>query len=246
MTLANFMTNTQQSTAVRGLFVAKPGVGKTWNALMAPNSLLIDCERSAQVYRGQFQNMTRPIYDWLEFKQIINALITEPQPPATIFIDTIGAVIKGLIDHITQLDKKCSPTSTLTLIHGGWGAGANIVRNNIEKWILEPLNKLVDRGINVILLSHVTTEKTPNISDPNAEKLVPDMHHKSFPPMFIKWVDFYCEGVLNINKTRTVNTKATNIIELKNRFNLPDKMNLDWNEIFYYIEQGKQRNLQAQ
>ena len=212
------------------ILYGQPGAGKTTFAAGA-DALLIDCENGA----GQIPNLKRTPYleTWLQMREWLVETATAQEIPAPVLaVDTIDWMIQRIAEFVTiDLDQKkpADVTNTIGSSHGGYYKAREIIENIVYRDLLPLLNRIASRGVAIILLAHAANVKMTSPEGFDYRMAAPDLPDWILPP-FVEWSDAIlyasCDG-----EQRSLLTAGTNVILAKNRYSLPAKLPLSWQEL---------------
>jgi len=213
----------------------QPGVGKTTLAAQA-KATLIDCENGA----GAVPGLTRTPYleSWTDIRPWLEEFaFGEEQPPSVVAVDTIDWMIERVCEHVVlELDPKAKDkdgnvnlANTLGSAHGGYYKAREVVQNIVYLDVFPLLNRIINRGSVVLLLAHASNEKMTTPEGHQIRIAAPDMPQWISQP-FIEWAD--CVLFANyLAGKRTIRTAGTGNILAKNRYSMPDEIELSWDAL---------------
>ena len=209
-----------------------PGVGKSTFGQGADNPVFSPAERGADQLDVARFPMPKT---YLEFKQQVHSVQSEPHDFKTYVVDTLDGVESLIWAEVCE-EKKVKSIEELK-----WGEGYTAAKG---KWRIL-LNKLVELSekMNVILLAHahVKSMNDPSLPDPIDIWRI-RLHEKSAEVLreccdnilFACYDVTFSEGRGLHSGNRILRTSAGTGYEAKNRFSLPDPMPLQWSA----LEQG--------
>ncbi len=238
MTLLDTVITTTTPAPPKMIVFGPPGVGKTTFAASA-GALLIDCENGAGAVPGLMR--TPFLRSWPEVKAWLDEIVLRaPERLGVIAIDTLDWLVLRIVEHVVMdLDKKGKNdvTSTLSSSHGGYFKAREIVQNIVSRELLPTLNAVTERGIAVILLAHAANTKMTTPEGYDVRLAAPDVP-QWIAPMFIEWADAVLFASRDPEGARTLTTEGTSNITAKNRYRLPPRVGMAWNELSEAIERG--------
>jgi hypothetical protein len=231
---------------IRVLLYGEPGVGKSTFAANAPSPIFIGSEDGTSqldVARVEPKN-------WNETLEIVRTLGTESHEYQTIVIDTIDWLEPKLWDYICRRDNlafksKLIQKDNKTSIEAyGFGKGYTVA---VEEWrmLLSYLDRLRSvKQMHVILLGHSHVGKHKNPEGDDYGRFTPKVHEKA-SGLIKEW----CDAVLfaryevfavkddDSNRAKAVGSGARVLctehrpaFDAKNRFGLPEKLPLSWDD----------------
>lgn len=218
--------------AVKTVIYGPEGVGKSTLASKAPDALFLDLES------GSDQLAVRRlagVKDWETFLKTIDEVAAEPSVCKTLVIDTIDSAEARCITYLCEKYGKASLESFV------FGKGYLLLRQEFVT-LLNKLNGLIESGINVILVSHAALVKR-ELPDENGSFDRYELKLNKLPAQLVKeWSDmllfanFQTHVVTTetgtrkgIGNKRVIHTTHHAAWDAKNRFGLPDEMDLDKN-----------------
>ena len=206
----------------KGIVYGAAGVGKTTFVTFPKNHLLLDCENGAGTIPCQ---RTPYLETWPDIEQWLVALEKEAHPYTVVAVDTIDWLVRRLEEHVTgrQLHQ------TLNKAHGGYGNGKGVMRNYIYQILLPHFNRIVNRGVALVLLAHARRTAITDTDGVTVEKTTPDLPDE-YLGTFIEWADFVCMAQVDTDGSRTLVTGSgpSGRALVKNRYNMPPLIDFTW------------------
>jgi hypothetical protein len=98
--------------------------------------------------------------------------------------------------------------STLNRSHGGYGNDKQVLRNYIYQILLPQLDRIVGRGIAVLLLAHAKRTEITDIDGITVEKTTPEFP-EDYLNVMIEWSDFVCPARMDTDGSRKLLTRET-------------------------------------
>ena len=233
MTLLNNIITDPAPSAPKGIIYGPPGVGKTTFGASATNSLIIDCENGAGAIVCQ---RTPYLATWPEIHQWLIAIETEDHPYQAIAIDSVDWLLRRIEEHVSG----CAggkTDSTLNRSHGGYGNGKQVLKNYVYQIFLPLLDRIVARGIAVLLLAHTKRTEITDIDGITVEKTTPELP-EGYLNVMVEWSDFVCLARMDGEGNRTLTTRETPRALAKNRYHLPESLPFDWTSFAGAIGEG--------
>jgi hypothetical protein len=219
--------------APKGILYGAPGIGKTTFAAKADNSIIIDCENGA----GAVQCTRTPYLDnWTSIEVWLKQIETDQHPYKVMAIDSLDWLLRRIEEHVSGCAKD-KLDQTLNKSHGGYGNGKQVLKNHIYRVLLPILDRIVNRGIAVILLAHAKRTDITDIDGVTIEKTTADISD-DFLSTFVEWSDFVCLARMDIDGKRTITTSETNRALAKNRYGMPASIVFSWESFTSAIADG--------
>lgn len=223
------------------------GIGKTTIASQCPNSLILDTENGTS--RIDCRRVKSSAWD--DTTAIIKAVKENPTICKTLVIDTLDKVESQCIDYICQKFHKAN------IEDWGYGKGYTILQDEMSRFF-GSLDELIDLGINVCVIAHGKPRKYELPEEEGAFDRWELKLTKQVAPLFKEW----CDALLFFNyKTYVITTESKakkaqggkRVIytthhacwDAKNRFNLPDELELSYKSIACLFEDGAKEPAQA-
>lgn len=245
----------QTNSGLKVVLYGQEGVGKSSLASQFPNAVFIDCEGSTTYMN--VRRLPRPQSWQMLCDEMLFVLQAHQQRGyQTVVIDTFDWAERMAIDKLCQ--DYSTPQKTLTGIEDfGYGKGWQYECELIGKF-LDMTNQLIFAGINVVILCHAVTKKV-TAPEETAEydhwemKLGSKTTNK-IAPLLKEWSDMtlFLAFQTNITATdsegkkhratsqkRVMYATKTAWWDAKNRFGLPDKMPLDFNQIAHLFQNAE-------
>ncbi|HYW78464.1 MAG TPA: ATP-binding protein [Thermoguttaceae bacterium] len=219
-------------SAPKGIIYGPPGIGKTTFGASAEGSIIIDCENGAGAIRC---SRTPYLATWPEIEKWLSAIEREAHDHRTLVIDSIDWLLRRLEEHVSGSTGKID--QTLNRSHGGYGAGKQVLKNYVYQKLLPTLDRIVGRGISVILLAHVKRTAVTDTDGITREKTTADLPDE-FRNIFIEWSDFVCLARQDAEGNRALVTAETPQALAKNRYGLPPRIPLDWPSFITAVANG--------
>ena len=232
MTLLNSVIEQSEPGAPKGIIYGPPGVGKTSLAAFADDSLIIDCENGAGAVPGK---RTPYLSTWPEVFNWLTAIERDDHNYRVIAIDTIDWLLRRLEEQVSGSTGKID--STLNRSHGGYGNGKQVMRNYVYQQLLPLLDRIVGRGIAVLLLAHAKRSEITDIDGVTTEKTTADLP-EDYLNVFVEWSDFVCLARMDSEGNRLLVTRETPRALAKNRYGMPEVIPFDWTSFTAAIDDG--------
>ncbi len=232
MSLLSAVIDKPQPTAPKGMIYASAGVGKTTFAGDATNSIIIDCENGAGTIPCQ---RTPYLETWPEIEKWLLAIEKEKHNYQVVAIDTIDWLLRRMEEHVAG--SATTLTQTLNKSHGGYGNGKQVLKNHIYKALLPMLDRIVARGIAVVLLAHAKRTDITDVDGITVEKTAPDISD-DYLNTLVEWSDFVCLARSGTDGTRSLMTSESNRALAKNRYRMPVEIDFTWGAFTGAISAG--------
>jgi AAA domain-containing protein len=222
----------------------EPGIGKTTWASQAPDALFICVERGAnevdvQRLRVKGPEGERDPQEFEEVNTMLGKLVTLSKLPncpfKTVVIDTLDALEAIIHKKVCEMFSKPS----IALINYGKGFDSAI---DHMRTLLAKCERLKDNGIHVVLLAHAKLRmfNNPEGADFNFwdlklhEKLAGLLVETCDNVLFMRREAFALEEGGKVRGVGTgarfIHTQKSPAFVAKNRFKMPEKIPLDWQE----------------
>ena len=232
----------KKSGAQKVILYAPEGWGKSTAASKMPDTVFIDAEGSTKML-----DVARIEADYSDWNNILKAVdyINEESPGAckTLVIDTIDWVEQACIN---RLNEKHHTDNVLTL---DYGKGSQFVHAEFGKLLIR-LDKLIEKGVNVVLLAHALMRKQELPEEMGAfDRWELKLQSKQVKAQLKEWADAVLFGnykTIVVKDTKTKSNKAQGgkrVIytthaatwDAKNRHDMPEVMDLDYDELNRYL-----------
>jgi hypothetical protein len=187
--------------------------------------IIVDCENGAAHVQC---DRTPYLANWSEIMPWLAALAYDDHTYETVVIDSIDWLLRRLEERVAGVNGQTeNMDKTMNRSHGGYGNGKQVLRNYVYQYLLPTLDAIVNRGISVILLAHVSRRTFTTIDGVIMEKSAPEIH-PDLMNTIIEWSDFVgaarAEG-----GCRELVLNETAQLMAKNRYGITDVLPLDWN-----------------
>lgn len=227
--------NSTEMQAPKGIIYGPPGIGKTTFGASPENSLIIDCENGA----GNIICSRTPYLDqWMQIEKWLNAIVQEKHDYKVIAIDSLDWLLRRIEEHVSGATGS-NLSQTLNKSHGGYGNGKQVLRNYVYRCVLPAFDKIVRRGIAVILLAHAKRTDVTDADGISQEKTTPEIHD-DFLNTFIEWSDFVCLAKFHEGK-RVLVTVETDRALAKNRYGIQNHIEFTWDSFVNSIAKSKKK-----
>ena len=227
------ITKGKQKTAIRLCSYGPEGIGKSTFASNFPEPLFIDVEGGTkQLDVARFPTPAT----WADLLEEIDAVIEEPDVCHTLVIDTIDRAETLLLT--TML--KESNVDSIEKYGGGYGKGYTALQERFLKDFLNRLDRVIAKGVNVVLLAHAQMRKLESPDEPPYDRWELKVS-KKVAPIVKEWADillFMNYDVMVVEENGRNKAKGTAksrmhanhrpTYDAKNRYGLPDDMDLSF------------------
>jgi len=227
------ITKGKVKTAIRLVLYGSEGIGKSTFASKFPDPLFIDVEGGTkQLDVARFPQPET----WLQLLAMVDAVIEEPDTCRTLVIDTIDRA-EALLS--AQLLAEAGVES-IEKYGGGYGKGYTAIQERMNKDLLNRLDRLIAKGVNVVLLAHAAMRKLESPEDPPYDRWELKVS-KKVAPLLKEWADillFANYEVMVVEENgrakakgrakRKMHANHKPTYDAKNRYGLPDDMDLDF------------------
>lgn len=226
----------KQSHAQKVVVYGPEGVGKSTFAAQFPGAIFIDTEGSTDnldVARVKPQS-------WTELTLDVEHFIAHPDELGTLIIDTADWAERMCIEHILAVNRWKG------IEDPGYGKGYVYVAEEFGK-MLNKLEQLKDRGVNVVLTAHAMLQKFEQPDEMNPYDRWTLKLSKKAAPMVKEWADLmlfanYKTFVVTADKSgtkakatggtkRMMYTEHTATYDAKNRHGLKAELPFEFREI---------------
>lgn len=227
------ITKGKVKSAIRLVAYGSEGIGKSTFASKFPEPLFIDTEGGTkQLDVSRFPTPET----WNDLLEEIDAIIEEPDACQTLVIDTIDRAEVLLINTILDEGK----VDSIEKYAGGYGKGWTCLQERFQKDLLNRLDKVIAKGVNVVLLAHAQMRKLESPDEPPYDRWELKVS-KKVAPIVKEWADIllfmnYTVNVIEENGRNKAKGKAKRIMhanhrptyDAKNRYGLGDDLPLDF------------------
>ncbi|NLS96652.1 MAG: ATP-binding protein [Planctomycetaceae bacterium] len=240
MSILGTVIESTSPSAPKGIIYGPPGIGKTTFGATADASLIVDCENGAGAISC---NRTPYLATWHEIGQWLLAIERDQHSFRTLVIDSIDWLLRRLEEHVAGSSGKID--QTLNRSHGGYGAGKQVLKNYVYQQLLPTLDRIVGRGIAVVLLAHAKRTEITDVDGITREKTTADLPD-DFRNIFVEWSDFVCLAKQDHDGNRVLVTTETPAALAKNRYGMPPTVAFEWPSFIDAVSQGLSRTFAFQ
>ncbi len=226
------------------LLYGTEGIGKSTWAADAPNPIFVPTEDGTDHI-----DVTRfpKCKSWKDLPECLDTLLDEDHVFKTCVIDTVDAAERLTFAHVISTRKTDRGEKAESIEDFGFGKGYVMAA---EAWtmLLSKLDRLRDKGMNVILLAHSHVKSFTNPEGANFDRYELKMNAKisgllkewPYAVLFANY-EIYATTAKGEKKAKGVGTGARIVktekrpaFDAKNRYGLPFEMPLSFGEFFDY------------
>ena len=242
----------RQARAQRIVIYGPEGIGKSTLASHAPSPLFLDTEMGT----GQLEVDRLDIENLDHIGATVNALLNEQHEYKTVVVDTA--------DNLWRLcaDAVCAENKWPDIEKPGFGK-AYAMASDRFRVVLSWFDRLIDRGVNVVIVSHAKVDKVNPPDNAEYSKYcikvsAPTKQAEASREFLKEWCDclLFCNFDMTVsssgkaigNHERVVNTVPAPAWEAKNRYSLPETLPMTaetMQAIFHAAQGGAQQPAQA-
>ena len=219
---------------VRCTLYGAEGCGKSTLASQMPDPLYIDVEGGTK----ELDVARFPAPDsWDMLLAEIDAIIAEPGLCRTLVIDTIDRAEQLLTLQLLK-EGRCD---SIEKYGGGYGKGYTALAERWQKDLLNRLDRVIAKGVNVTLIGHAMMRKMESPEDPPYDRWELKVS-KKVAPLVKEWSDMllFCnfditvveesngKGKARGKAKRKMHANHRPTYDAKNRYGLPDDMELSY------------------
>lgn len=221
---------------VKAVICGVEGIGKTTFAAQFPDPLFIDVEDGSSQLDVARTEIPKT---WDQLLWLVNEVINE-KPCKTLVIDTADWAEKLCAKDLLE-KHHCDGIES---VGGGYGKGYTYLQESFAR-LLNGLNKVVENGMNAVLVAHVAMKKVELPEEQGAYDKWEMKLSKKVAPMVKEWADmvlFANYKIMVVENSKTHTKKASGgqrvmytthnpVWDAKNRFGLPDELPFDFKQI---------------
>jgi len=233
-----------ENNPVKAVVYGPEGLGKTTFAAKAPGSLILDTENGS--LRVDCRRIR--ISSWEILTDVVNEVINNPSICETLVIDTMDRAESFAISFICQKNRKVSIED--------WPYGRGyVVLQELFSSFYTLLDKVITKGINVIIVAHAKMRKQELPEEQGAFDRWELKLNKQTAPLLKEWADavLFCNyktmvisndsgAKKAVGGERVIYTTHHPCWDAKNRFGLKDELPLDFSSIASIFPEKKTQN----
>ncbi len=233
----------KRARAVKLVITGCEGIGKSTLASKAPGALFVDTEGGSD---HMDVSRVTDIKNWEVLKRVPSEVLSQPDCCKTLVIDTADWAEAMCISYI------CTKFKVQGLESFGYGKGYTYLYEEFSSFLSE-LNRLIEAGINVIIIAHAKLRKQELPDEQGAFDRWEMKLSKQVAPLVKEWGDavLFCNYKTFVTANETGSKKASGgkrVIytthhpcwDAKNRFGLADELPLDYESIKDIFPQNTQ------
>lgn len=228
-----------QMRSIRTIIYGPEGIGKSTLASNFPDAVFIDFERgtdSMDVARFDTPK------DYGLLIDLLNSIAQE-DICKTVVLDTADKIEQMIMEYI------CNKHKLRSIEDAGYGKGYTYIA---EEWIdlMKVCDKIIDSGKNIVIVAHAQMRKFEQPDEMGAYDRWELKLSKKSAPLIKEWSDMllFCNYKTNVvTDEKTKSKKAIGgkrvmyathspVYDAKNRFGLPDVMEMDFSEIAHVFK----------
>lgn len=228
------------------MLIGQEGVGKSTAGAKMPNPVFL-CGESGLVGPQFADTPSFTPTSWTEALAFCEELASNPSGYKTLVIDTLDWIEPMLYTHVVAAAKK---NDIKHIEDFGYGKGYVIAQQEARK-MLAVLDKVNAAGMAVLILSHSQLKTVKNPEGDDYDHFESKVNTK-VAGIFKEWCDavLFARFEIYVRKDgmkvkaqggteRIVQTTHSAAWDAKNRYGLPEVMDLDMSEIYTHIVAGK-------
>lgn len=223
------ITEGVKRTPIKCVIYGPESIGKTTLASEFPNALIVDVENGSNAL-----NVRRVRCDksWEELLSTVKEIIETPNICKSIVIDTADWAEYLCAKYVCEKNKKAN------IDDFGYGKGYTYLTEEFKK-LLDLLDEAVDKGLNVVVTAHAKPRKFELPEEMGSFDRYELKTSKNTSPILKEWCDclLFCNFKTIVisdsnNKKkaqgakRTIYTTHSAVYDAKNRFNLPEELDM--------------------
>ena len=224
------ITTGVEKTPIKIVIYGAEGVGKSSLAAKFPNALFLDTEGGT----SRLDVRRIKITSWEELLATVKEIIASPDVCKSLVIDTADWAESFSIDYICNKYRQASIESF------GYGKGYTYLQEEFGEF-LKLLNVLTEVGINPVIIAHGKPRKFELPDEQGAFDRYETKLTRQVAPLIKEWCDMllFCNYKTFVVTTennakkaqggkRVMYTTHNPCWDAKNRFDLPDELDLDF------------------
>ena len=246
----------QTQNGIKAVIYGQEGVGKTSLAARFPGAVFIDCEGSTG--RMNVRRLPKPT-SWQMLKDEVDFILHSHAERGyqTVVIDTFDWAER------LALDELCAEHNVTGIEGFGYGKGWEYEKEKVGHF-LDRTEDLIAAGINVVFLCHAVTKKTTLPEEMEEydhwELKLGNKTTNKIAPLLKEWSDMtlflaFRTNIIATDKEgkkhkatgteRVMYTTKTAWWDAKNRFGLPERLPLNYDEIAYLFAPATVSNMET-
>lgn len=224
-----------QKAPTKTILFGLAGVGKSSLAATTSKPLFLDFEGGSNfldVDRTPVIERTKAGGEWIPateklYTYGVELIRAKEREYDTIVIDSADWLMRRMTEDICGIDKDhLKETVVENRNTGGYAKGKQVIENEVTIRLLPMLQKLTEKGYNVVLIAHASRKPRMDGDGFDVDQLMPKIDERTMN-LFAEWVDniFY---IKNVDGKRVIITgSGDSNIMAKNRGALEQQYDLD-------------------
>ncbi len=225
-------------TAPKVMIYGLAGVGKSTLASKLKNPVFLDFEGGLNYLDV---NRTKQ-YQTLEafYKDLIDLYHAKEREYDTIVIDSADWMMRKIVEQVAGIDSK-NLKETLVRSNGGYGAGKQILENEVRSKLLPYLVVLNKKGYGICLIAHAEMKNMHDAEGVDTKQIAPKIDVNTMNA-FVEWCDnvFYLKK--DVDGSRKLLLESDGVALAKNRLGKTGEVDIDKEDINKILmPQGKEK-----
>lgn len=222
------------------------GFGKTTLASFFPEALFVCGERGFPRDLGRAPNYVEP-KSWTDVLQLVDDLISQPHAYQSLVLDTMDwlepLIWRFVCERDTNRKTEMNPKGSVleSIEDYGYGKGYIAAMDSMRSFLTKLDELQTKRGMHIVILMHSFVKPFHNPAGDNFDRWVPKMHERC-ARLVVEWCENVFFGYFEITTLkddpkdkkakgsssgrRILGTRHNAMYDAKNRFNLPDTIEL--------------------
>lgn len=230
-----------QRTPIKTVIYGSEGIGKSTLASKFPNPLFLDTEGGT----ARLPVRRIVISDWENLTATVKEIYQNPTIAKTVIVDTADWAEALCTAYV------CNKYHKANIEEFGFGKGYTYLADEFNQF-LSLLTKLTEVGINVVIIAHGKPRKFELPEEQGQFDRWETKLTKQVAPLIKEWCDLllFCNYKTFVIATENKSKKAQGgkrvmftthnpCWDAKNRFGLPDELDLDFKAIAHLFEEPK-------
>ena len=215
------------TTAPKVMIYGLAGVGKSTLASKLKNPLFLDFEGGLNYLGVARTKQYQKLEDF--YKDLVDLYHVKEREFDTIVIDSADWMMRKIVEQTAGIDSK-NLKETLVRSNGGYGAGKQILENEVRSKLLPYLVVLNKKGYGICLVAHAEMKNMHDAEGVDTKQIAPKIDVNTMNT-FVEWCDYVFYLKKDLDGSRKLVLESDGIALAKNRLGKTGEVDIDQTDI---------------